>query len=260
MAIRPEFRWLLMTAVIVGLLLSISAMAMDRPNVVWMGGEPACPSCRTTTNMFATRCPTCATDFDWEFAPDEDSPISGHSLSSMEEQELHDATTRLGAEEVKRRVVRALGVAPARAEAYLARLRQGRCGYCGGTGEDLSAESGGECDVCFGRGACIASGGDGRMRLGDESAALAYRRMLAQIEALDGRGSPEMVLPIVRRLCRAFLLAHPGTVEASQTPFWRDAERHAVSRLANDPPSSAADEARGRIEAVLEAVRRPADE
>ena len=260
MGIRPEFRWLLMTAVIVGLLLTISAMAMDRPNVVWTAGQPTCPSCRSPSNMYATRCATCAVDFDWEVAPDEDSPISGHSLSSLEEQEVHEATSRLGADEVERRVARVLGSSRQRAKAYLSRLRQGRCGYCGGTGEDLSGQDDDECPVCFGQGACVASGGDGRMRLGDEQAAQAHARVLAQIEALDGRGRPEALLPVIRRLCRGFLLVHAGTVQASALPYWRHGETLRPVQLVGDGTSTAAGEARARIEAVLEALRRPADE
>ena len=60
---RPELRWLVMTILIVGVLLAISALALDRPDVIWTTKGPECPACRTPVASFAYKCKDCDESF-----------------------------------------------------------------------------------------------------------------------------------------------------------------------------------------------------
>lgn len=247
MAIRREFRWWILTVVVVGLLLFISALALDRPDVVWEEGRPHCPHCRSEVGFYSTRCRTCAERYDWSVAPDDISPYSHWSLGALEVRRLRDFVEARGREVAIDRVEEAFGIPHAAATAYLEHVGRGRCGYCGGTGRDLSAfEAGVPCPVCFGRGACIACGGDRRVRIGDEAAHRALLVYEAGVQDVrDTKHVSEAVrVEEVRRLAEKFLSRHAGTIEASRILFWPDW------------PSlkTAADSARERLDRLFEVL------
>lgn len=250
---RPEFRWLVMTALIVGVLLAISALALDRPNVVWSTDGPACPACRGDVSFHASKCRHCETEFDWTIAPDDVSPISTHSLSRLEADELREHVERLGEETAIQLVARKLEIGEARAEEYLNALARGRCGFCGGTGDDLgSTEATRDCPVCFGAANCIASGGTGHSTWGDYAAARAYGRLRQEISAISPRLPRSMRAEELERLVRAFLADHLGTTQAAELPFWEDLI-DGRSDLAT--VRRAADVARARLDLVMTYLR-----
>ncbi len=55
MAIPAASRWWIATLLIIGILVAISALALDRPNVVWNDGEPHCPACRKQVEYYSSR-------------------------------------------------------------------------------------------------------------------------------------------------------------------------------------------------------------
>ncbi len=81
MAIPVGSRWWIVTLLIIGTLLLISALALDRPNVVWQGYVPHCPHCRHEVSEFSSRCADCRGELDWFTASDEQRPIYQDSLS-----------------------------------------------------------------------------------------------------------------------------------------------------------------------------------
>lgn len=223
MGIRPEFRWWVLTIVVVGVLLLISALALDRPNVVWDEGVPHCPHCRSEVAPYSVLCRTCGEHYDWKVAPPEASPLSHWSLTGLEARHLRERVAALGETLANQRVAHALGIPLVRAQAYLELVDRGRCGWCGGTGRDL-AEDGDDsvCPVCFGTGNCIACGGDRRIRVGDEAAheaLVVYREGVEDAGAAEGV-SLEVRRPEVERLTREFVRLHAGTEEATQIWFW----------------------------------------
>lgn len=249
MAVKPEFRWWILTLVLVAILVGISLLAMDRPNVVWQEGKPFCPHCRSDVNAFSTRCPTCTEQYDWTVAQEEDSPLSPWSLSALEAKALVDRILELGDEVAASRVAKATGLSEASSLAYLQAVGRGRCGYCGGTGNDLAREADEDqrpCRVCLGRGGCIACGGDRRMRIGDETAARAYQVYREAVNDLPLSLPAPTRRKELRDLGEQFLRRHPGTVEATRILDWSSQE-YPVS----DPVVGAA---RARLDAVLEAV------
>ena len=56
MGIPAQSRWWVVTLLIVGVLVLISALALDRPNVVWSDGVPECPHCRHEVRHYSHRC------------------------------------------------------------------------------------------------------------------------------------------------------------------------------------------------------------
>jgi hypothetical protein len=220
--IRPEFRWWVLTVLVVLVLLLLSALALDRPNVVWSRGVPYCPQCRSEVPLQSTRCPTCREQYDWTVAPDEESPLSPWSLSPLEAEVLRQRVTALGAEEAARRVSEVLDIAPAAATSYLAQVGRGRCGWCGGTGLDLArdAEHGTPCPACLGKGQCVACGGDRRIRVGDDRARQDFEQYWTGIVDIPP------ILPVdaqkaeARRLAETFLRSHAGTIQATRVLFW----------------------------------------
>lgn len=215
MAVRPEFRWLILTLVIVGVLLSISALALDRPNVVWMDGQPHCPSCMNGVEAYATRCPHCTERFDWLPTRDEEGALSPYSLSPFEAELLRERIQTLGAEVAARRTSEALALSLEDATAYLESVGRGRCGWCGGTGRELGAEPAQPCSCGGPDGSCIACGGDRRIELGNRSAHNAYLRYRESLQDL-GPGLPEELrLAELQRRNAEFLRDHRGTHEAT---------------------------------------------
>lgn len=247
MAIRPEFRWWILTVVVVAVLLGISALALDRPNVVWDGDAALCPHCRTAVPFFSSRCPTCDERFDWTPAPDETSPRSPWSLSAPEAQWVRERVDALGLEAAADRTAKALGITGEAATLYLEHVARGRCGWCGGTGRDLAEpKKDTPCPVCLGKKACIACGGDLRVRVGEEGAhraLAAYRRTLGGISVwLPGDTQREEV----KAANEEFLPWHGGTAEASHLVFW--------PWWPNDKTTPAVEVARTRLNAVLTAL------
>lgn len=259
---RPELRWLVMTALIVGVLLTISALALDRPDVVWTTAGPACPACRAEVAFYAYKCRFCDTPFDWSLAPEDVSPLSSHSLSRLEADALRADVKRVGAEAAARLVADTLALDQEAAAAYLDALGRGRCGQCGGTGRALGAtDDDAECPVCFGARNCIASGGTGYSTWGDAGAARAFDRLLRDIGAVPRSLDPAVRRKELERMARAFLADHLGTVEAARLPYWKDLARGAVltsgEAAADAPPTArrAADVARERLDKLLTALR-----
>lgn len=260
--IRPESRWWLLTLAVVAVLVGISFLALDRPDVVWSGGEPYCPHCRSGVEAYATRCAQCDQPFDWSATPDADSPLSTWSLTALEAEVLRDRVQALGEEEAQRRAALALSITPEAAERYLATVGRGRCGWCGGTGEDLGDGDGpgeGPCPVCFGRKWCIACGGDRRIRLGDPAAGRAFETYAQGLRDITPTTLPQPVQQAeARRLNEAFIARHTGTVEATYLVFWprwRAAEALATPDADTRVPGLRAVEvARRRLDAVLEAL------
>lgn len=257
MGVRPEHRWLLLTAVIVGALLLLSALAMDRPNVVWIEGQPHCPGCRNQVEWYSTRCPHCGFEFDWVTADEEDSPVSPYILKADEERALKAAVEDLGADEAAKRVAAATGLSPEDAGTWLASIRRGVCGYCAGTGKHLGGE--GDCPCSLGTSDTCVSVDDEdtlRVRLGDEEAARDLRRLVLAVEAMGpasagdaGAGDREAI----RELVRDYLDDHAGSVEAAQIPLMPALFEGGPAPLPAEARTNG-ELARGRILLALEAL------
>ena len=225
MGIRPEFRWWVLTLVVVGVLLLISALALDRPNVVWDDGVPHCPQCRSEVAFFSGLCKTCKEPYDWKEAASDDSPLSRWSLSSLEARSLRERIDALGPTVATARIAAALELPRASAEAYLEAVDRGRCGWCGGTGRDLKQErEDSTCPICFGSGQCIACGGDRRIRVGDEAAHDAYLTYRSGLDDVDADvGVPTLVRVMeAKRLTHDIVRLHAGTLDATRVLFWPD--------------------------------------
>ena len=226
MGIPAQSRWWVFTLVVIGILVLISMLALDRPNVIWAGAtgvKPECPHCRHEVRPYSHRCADCGGEFDWVVPSDENSPISTASLSAQEAEWVRDRVKALTPEVAAQRVADAIGLPLPAATAYLETVGRGDCGWCGGTRRDLAAPEGEieDCAACFGSGDCIECGGDRRIRIGDQRAAralVAYRRELADV--LAGRLPEEVKREEAKRLAREFLASHEGTAEAAAIRFW----------------------------------------
>jgi hypothetical protein len=252
MAIHPQYRWMLLTAGVVGVLLAISALALDRRDVVWTEAGPRCPHCRSKVERYSYRCAVCREEYDWAVSPEEDSPHCPYCVSAMGEQHLTQRIQALTLPVAAKRAGDALGWSAEAAQAYLKALRRGRCGYCAGTWKDLrwAGPKSEECPVCFGDGACIACEGDGRLRLGDWPGARDLARLRLDVAGMPSRTPLEARRAEVRRLAKEFLDSHAGTEAAASLPFWA-----AWREDGGGPP--AAEEARLRVVRVLDALDAP---
>jgi hypothetical protein len=265
-AIRPEFRWWILTLAVVAVLVAISLLALDRPDVSWRGADPLCPHCQSDVPFYGTRCPTCQQQFDWVVAPEARSPLSPWSLSTLEAERLRARTQALGEEEAARRVARALQVSQEEATQYLLSVGRGRCGWCGGTGVHMpatpKAEEPAPCPVCLGRKWCIACGGDRRMRLGDPGAGVAIETYAQGLGDIAPSLSQETQRAEVRRLNEAFLARHLGTVEATylvhwptwQNGSWPELDRPPHGWGTGAPATRAVEASRRRLDHVLVAL------
>jgi len=221
--IRPEFRWWVLTLVVVGVLLLISALALDRPNVVWDDGVPHCPHCRSEVAFYSGICKTCAEPYDWKVSPAEKSPLSRWSLTSLEARFLRERVDALGETVANQRVAHALSIPLVSAQAYLESVDRGRCGWCGGTGLDVAQDrESSTCPVCLGTTHCISCGGDRRVLVGDEAAHEAYEAYRQGVDDLmAAKGvSFDVRRTEVERLTEDFVRLHAGTLEATQLLFW----------------------------------------
>lgn len=252
MAFRPESRWWIVTLFIIAILVGISALALDRPNVVWQNETPHCPACRVEVQAYSTKCPSCRAEFDWVVAADDASPISPYSLSAIEAEALRKTVKALGEPEAIKRIVQHAGFTEAGAKAYLDRLGRGRCGACGGAGVDPTMEPGApgdhKCEICQGEGASVSCGGDRRQVLGVWAAERDLGQYLRELKALRAsRVAPDIEMEEAWRLAHAFLARHAGTVQTREVlvPFL---ERGVVRY------QPAAARARARLDSVLRAL------
>ncbi|MGE0192574.1 MAG: hypothetical protein AB7T63_11100 [Planctomycetota bacterium] len=248
MGIRPESRWWVVTLAVVAVLIAISLLAIDRPNVVWSRAKPHCPACRSEVAPYSSRCAACSTSFDWVIADNDACPLCRHDLGTLEAEHVHERIRALGDDVASQRVADKLGVSKESGHAYLASLGRGRCGWCGGRGIEPGAEGEPEtsCRLCGGGGACAACGGDRRVQLGIQAAHLALAAWRADIEDL-GTGVPEEARRREHaRLTQAFFARHAGTAEALEVTWPAPGGGGAIERVV--------DAARARLEQVVEAL------
>ena len=259
MPIPVRSRWWIVTLLIVSTLLLISALALDRPNVVWMAHKPHCPHCRHEVSDFSNRCADCRGEFDWVVAGQEQSPLSADSLTVLESEWVHDRIRELGLETAARRVAEQTGLSEEAAAEYVQGVTRGDCGWCGGTRRDLAkpkADPIEVCPCCFGTGDSVACGGDRRVRIGDPTARRAFLSYLEEIEdLLRSEATGERRATEARRLAKEFLALHAGTEEAAQVVYWGDiaAAEAPISRVAHARTVTRV--ARARLDRVLEALR-----
>jgi hypothetical protein len=253
--VRPEYRWWIVTLVVVGVLLSISALAMSRPDVVWRDGTPSCPHCRAQVEPFSVRCKSCREEYEWTVASDEDSPLSPWSLSSAEADLVRQRVKDLGGvAAAAARIAPLLDIPAERAEEYLEQVGYGRCGWCGGTGLDLAVPppKSEPCPACLGRGRCIACDGDRRIRIGDGAADRALVRYQASMRDIAPGLPLEVQRAEARRLTEEFLGRWHGTEQAARAwfwPQWRDRGGEGVPRVV--------ERCRQRLDTVLQALQAP---
>ena len=255
MGIPAQSRWWVLTLLIVGVLVLISALALDRPDVVWSDGVPECPHCRHQVRPYSHRCAECGAEFDWVVATHDQSPLSSYSLSAQEADWIRDRVQALGLEVAARRAAAATGLTEEAAVSYLGSVGRGDCGWCGGTQRDLdlpATEKLVVCPACFGTGHSVDCGGDRHVGIGRQSAAVAlarYRQLLADLERAripDATKRAE-----ARRLAEVFLASHEGTHEAGEILFW--------PTIGADLDPAATDtivtHTRARLDKVLDALR-----
>ena len=262
MAIPVQSRWWIATLIIVAVLVTISALALDQPDVVWSakGGDPEampaphCPFCRNEVESFSHRCDTCKGEYDWVVCPEDQSPICSDSLSVLQAEWVANRIRELGNDVAVARVMKATGFTEEKADAYLHSVGRGDCGWCGGTKVDLDSEEpladSEPCPACLGTGRSTGCGGDRRATLGDQSAARALARYWAEIRdlhALPVPMDPDKRTDEIRRLSEAFLQSHAGTVEAWQILFWP------MANGADRAPTIGL-HARGRLQAVTRSL------
>jgi hypothetical protein len=252
LGVRPEFRWWILAATVAAVLIGISFLALDRPNVVWTAGVPSCPLCRSEVHANASRCPTCREEFEWNDPSDDESPLSPWSLSALEDAWLRERVTALGKPQAATRVSEALQLDADAARLYLEQVGWGRCGWCGGTGRDLSvrAPTLEPCPACLGRARCVACDGDRRIRIGDDAAERAFQRYRAQALDVSRRIPLDRQRAEVRRLAEEFLRVHHGTEQATRIWFWPEWDAEAP-----DHPLIV-QRSRERLNRVLDALAR----
>lgn len=257
MAIRPESRWWIVALLLLGLLFGLSALALDKPDVVWAAGVPQCPHCRNDVRPFSGRCSVCREEFDWAVAPDLDSPISPWSLSPLEEELLRARVKALGEAVAVARVAERLQLPPEAAAEYLRQVGTGRCGWCGGAGTDLAQRPPAPaalCPCCFGGRQSVACGGDRRIRVGDEGAARDLVRYRQAVVAIGDALPLEAQRTEVSRLGQQFVLLHAGTQEAASIWF---APEWTPRGGAPDERTPCVLAARRRLNLVLDALAAP---
>ncbi len=224
MAIPRSMGWLVVTGVAVLTLVALSMFALDRPDVVWAAGKAQCPHCRADVHAYGRRCPTCREEFDWVPTSDEASPVCARCLSPAQDEWVRERRRVLGEDKAAARLAAALHVPTATATAYLAVVGRGQCGYCGGAGVDLGATEAKDrppCPVCLGDRRCIACGGDRRVLVGLEVAAVEAARYDALAQTLLAPNSPpDLVRRQLKDAASVFLRRQLGTAEVEHLVFW----------------------------------------
>lgn len=264
MAIRPESRWWLVTLVLVGGLFGLSALALDRPNVVWRQTGAACPSCGSDARPGTRRCAQCREEYDWVVAPQDIAPASPYALAPLEAAWVKERVQALGEEAAAARVAEALGLAPTAAQGWLSALDTGLCGWCGGTGQEPALAGAAApaaeakaadtaCSTCRGRKRCISCDRGHKVRLGDTEAAASLARMDAAFADFRPVVTLEVQRAEVARLNAEFLERHAGAVEAQALLL--PSEWQGVGRSGQAQPLVV--RARSRLDRALEALGRP---
>jgi hypothetical protein len=250
LAIPRSMGWLVVTGVVVAALVALSVFALDRPDVVWADGRAHCPHCRTPAQAYAQRCAACREEFDWASSPDEQSPACRHCLSPAQDEWVRDRRRALGDDKAAAAVAARTDLQitqPAAAE-YLKVASRGQCGWCGGTGSELSGTAGDKCPVCFGERRCTGCGGDRLVALGVEAARVEKDRLVRLEGVLFAARTPAARARSEMRDAQAeFLRRHAGTFEAESLVFWPSMP-YAGTRV------TALDRARGRVAEVLAAL------
>jgi hypothetical protein len=268
LAIPRSLWWLLVTGFIVLTLVGLSMLALDKANAVWTEGVPHCPHCRHEVPYYAHRCQTCREEFDWVATPEEDSPVCEACLLDAEAEILHARVAALGPE-AQKRVAEALEISAPAAGEYLRALKPGACGWCGGTGRDLSpaaAAGAGACPACFGEKDCVVCAGDRRVRLGNEAAAREVQRARIVWQSLTDADGEEGLRRVLRRDEERLVKRHSGTLEAGLLPFWPETRLRGFAtgplpvtsggRPAVLSGGTIAAAARSRVERALQSLRR----
>lgn len=260
MAIPANSRWWIATLLIVGVLILISALALDRPDVIWAAQKPHCPDCRHEVSFYSHRCPDCRGEFDWVIASVGQSPISPFSFSVLEAEWVRERVAALGPAVAAKRVASATGLSDRAAEEYLGGLGRGDCGWCGGSKLDLSQpDTEGEvvCIACLGTGNSVDCAGDRRVRLGDQGA---HRSLEAYRAAMDDLSRGQVPAPVkateARRLAEDFLSANAGSVEAREIIFWPSLNEAAAGAQAATGRVTIVEACRRRLDQVIEVLRR----
>ena len=268
MAIPRSLWWLLVTGFIVLALVGLSMLALDKPNAVWAEGLPHCPHCRHEVALYSHRCPTCREEFDWVATPEDDSPLCGACLLESEAEVLKARVAALGPDATAR-VAAALEISSQAAGEWLGAIKPGACGWCGGTGRDLSpaaAAGTAVCPACFGEKDCVVCAGDRKVRLGVEAADRDVRRAHLRWNALSAADGEDGMRRELRVDEERLVKRHSGTIEIGRLPFWPRAHLEAFAQgalpavagesAARIAGASIASAARGRISDALSALRR----
>jgi hypothetical protein len=247
LGIPRSLGWLVVTGAIVAGLVGLSYLALDKANVVWRAGKPACPHCRTAVPDYAHRCPTCREEFDWVVSPEEDSPWCAACVTKPEMERMLTAAKSLGEAGTAARLSKAFGLPEPAARAWWKAIEPGRCGWCGGTGKDLAATGDAECPVCFGGEACIGCDGDLFTRLGSERAARDRDRMHRELRMVPPGAERAGYWREHRIRAKDYLRRHAGTAEAMEVAI------DPQNRRPHTAETSAAT-ARARVEAAVRAL------
>ncbi len=228
-------KWALASIGLLVVIVVFSMAALDQKDVVWEGGKPLCPHCRSEVRPYSGVCATCGRAFDWQSY---DEPCSA-CLSEIDADYYRKKLEKH--EEAFHRALVARGV-PEEAlpdfDAWMKRYRSGACGFCGGTGRWLapglegppSEWKGarekyallrktleGDCPVCLGTGRCILCDGDHRTTYMRESAHVAFAELgrdLRQLQPDRDRRSAAAWMRLVHR----FLRREAGRAEVASLP------------------------------------------
>jgi len=197
-------RWIMASLGLLTVIVVFSLAALDQKNVIWVGDDPVCPHCRHEVAEFASVCTSCQRAFDWK---SHEVPCDACLSSRDARFYLHKYEANTKAYEA---ALLNAGIEeeelPGFVE-YAESLKEGRCGYCGGSGEWLApghqektTGAGGitelypmmreylhgKCPVCFGTGRCLVCDGDRTVELGRESA----KRDLRKVGKMGGLIDP----------------------------------------------------------------------
>jgi hypothetical protein len=215
-------KWALAGVGLLVIIVVFSFAALDQKDVVWTGGKPHCPHCRSEVEACATVCPACRHGFDWQGHE----IICSACLSELDAEhyrerfEKHEDELKAALKEKG-----ATGEQVGELLDWFKSIRAGACGFCGGTGKWLAKgfgppstpadcaalhamllrENEGACPVCFGTGRCILCDGRHLVTVGRETAAVELDAMLDRLSRLDrhrDEASAEQVFLEVRNYVR----------------------------------------------------------
>ncbi len=243
-------RWIMASLGLLTVIVVFSLAALDQKNVVWVGDEPLCPHCRHEVTEFASVCTSCQRAFDWKI---NEVPCDACLSSRDARFYLHKVQANAEAFEA---ALQQAGIEKEQLPGFLEyaeSLKEGRCGYCGGSGEWLApgyqerttGDGGitelyplmrdymnGKCPVCFGTGRCVLCDGDRMVEIGRESA----KRDLLRVSKMGARIDPlrdERSAGAKFQLLDAYVRNHRGRGEVRKVAsFDQISERHIERALA----------------------------